>query len=94
MTYVYRLAGDNLELAEAELNGFLEAVEAGEEAERKEKLAFTGAHPGQLRRLALVHEVSELISRDKEIDYRPEASFAVRAEDFTESSNTKDLEQE
>ncbi|MFB6215652.1 MAG: hypothetical protein ABEJ72_01590, partial [Candidatus Aenigmatarchaeota archaeon] len=63
MSYVYRLAGDNLELAESELEGFLEAVKVDERPERKGRICFTKNHPGQLKRLALTHEVAEVIER-------------------------------
>lgn len=80
--YVYRLAGDNLELAEAELRGFLRSQGVEEEIERNGELAFTEAEPDFLKRLALVHEVSQIVGRGKELDtdYRPDGSFAVRSE--------------
>lgn len=82
MTYVYRLAGDNLELAEAELRGFLRSQGIEEEPRREGDIAITEAEPSQLKRLALVHEVSRLTARGEEPDpdYTPEGSFAVRAE--------------
>ena len=98
MSYLYLLAGENLELAETELNGFLESQEVDEKAERKDRLAETEAEPmkGQLKRLALTHEVSELIERTEglETNYRPEESFAVRAFDLSGEADTKDLERE
>ena len=80
--YVYRLAGDDLELAEAELRGFLCSQGVEEEIERNGELAFTEAEPDFLKRLALVHEVSQIVGRGEELDtdYRPEGSFAVRSE--------------
>ncbi len=94
MSYTYLLAGENLDLAEAELEGFLKSQEIEEKPERKGRLAFTETEPSQLRRLALVHEISEVIERSSkpEFSYNPEKSFAVRAKDFTDEINTKELE--
>lgn len=80
--YIYRLAGDNLELSEAELQGFLRSQRIDEEPDREEEIAITEAEPEQLKRLALAHEVAEVVHRGEnlETDYRPEGSFAVRAE--------------
>ncbi|MFB6145333.1 MAG: methyltransferase domain-containing protein [Candidatus Nanohaloarchaea archaeon] len=94
MTYIYRLAGDDMELAEAELNGFLSAIGADEKADRRRRIAFTETHPDQLRRLALVHEISEKLENGMETDYRPDGSFAVRAEDLTGEKDAKELERE
>lgn len=96
MSYAYLLAGENLELAEAELQGFLSSQSVKERTERKDRLAFTESEPGQLKRLALTHEVSEIIGRTEELetDYRPENSFAVRAEDLTDGKDTKKVEKE
>lgn len=86
MTYTYLLAGENLELAEDELRGFLESQELETNIERNGRLA-TAAEPmnGQLKRLSLTHEVSEIIEagdvEDIEPNYRPDTSFAVRAID-------------
>ncbi len=84
MTYIYRLAGDDLELAEADLNGFLESQKINEEASRNGRLAETESHPRQLKRLALVHEVSEKISEASTVEEleveEVEGSFAVRKE--------------
>ncbi len=85
--YIYRLAGENLELAEAELNGFLKAVGEHEKASRNDRLAFTESHPDQLKRLALTHEVTEEIDPE---DFRPEGSYAVRVENLSD----KDIEKE
>lgn len=85
--YVYRLAGENLELAEAELNGFLKAVGGSETASRQKRLAFTESHPEQLKRLALTHEVAEEIDLE---EFRPEGSYAVRVENLSD----KDIEKE
>ncbi len=85
--YIYRLAGENLELAEAELNGFLKAVGKPETASREGWLAFTEAHPGQLKRLALTHEVVEEIDLE---EFRPAGSYAVRAENHSEREIEKE----
>ena len=98
MTYTYLLAGENLELAEAELEGFLKSQRIDEEAKREGgRLAETDSHPGQLKRLALTHEVAEKITETKlellEIDYTPENSFAVRVENLSEEEiDSKNLE--
>ncbi|MFB6242440.1 MAG: methyltransferase domain-containing protein [Candidatus Nanosalina sp.] len=100
MTYLYLLAGENLELAEAELKGFLESQEIDGGVARDGRMARTDEEPerGQLRRLALVHEVSELLGEggidDVSTDYRPENSFAVRATDTTGERDTKQIEKE
>lgn len=96
MSYTYLLAGEDLDLAESELQGFLRSKSVDEGIERKNRLAFTESEPGQLRRLAMTHEVSEVIERAEslETDYRPENSFAVRAEDLTGEGDTKKIEKE
>lgn len=98
MTYLYKLAGEDLELAEADLNGFLKSQEIAEEAERKGRLAETEAEPLQIRRLALTHEVSRKIgeySLEDKIDYDIEDSFAVRAENIGEADHdTQEWERE
>ena len=84
MTYAYRLAGENLELAQADLEGFLRSQGLEPEIERNDRLAFTRSHPGQLRRLALTHEVVEVLHRGGlEPDFEPKGSFEVRAEEIT-----------
>lgn len=81
MSYVYRLAGEDMELAEAELRGFLRSQDIEEEPERKENIVITEAEPVQLRRLALVHEVAEILDTgDLSTGYRPKNPFAVRSE--------------
>ncbi|MFP4229728.1 MAG: methyltransferase domain-containing protein [Candidatus Nanohaloarchaea archaeon] len=80
MTYIYLLAGENLELAEAELNGFLRSQGIEEKPERDGRLGFTASHPGMLKRLALTHEVAEKIDVE---NFRPEGRYAVRAENLT-----------
>ncbi len=85
MTYIYRLAGENLELAEAELEGFLRSQNIQEEPERRERIAETDEEPEMLKRLALTHEASrkkaeiELDKLDeKEISIQSDESFAAK----------------
>lgn len=85
MTYIYRLAGENLELAEAELNAFLKTQKI-ENAERNGRLARTGQHPDQLKRLAMTHEVIREIDTE---NFRPNGGYAVRAENLTENEFNK-----
>jgi tRNA (guanine10-N2)-dimethyltransferase len=96
MTYTYRLAGENLELAEAELNGFLKSQGLEEKTERNGKLAETQSHPPQLKRLALTHEVSRKVSEASQVEElepsEKEGSFAVRAEILSGEGDSKDLE--
>lgn len=96
MSYLYLLAGEKLELAETELNGFLKSQGINETAEGGGKLVGTTEEPmkGQLKRLALTHEVSKLIERSDElkIDYKPKGSYAVRAFDLTGNTDTKEVE--
>jgi tRNA (guanine10-N2)-dimethyltransferase len=98
MSYTYLLAGEGLELAEAELKGFLASHGLEKNVERKNKLAFTESEPAQLKRLALTHEITELLSRtdteEPEIEYRPENSYAVRAKDLTEMDRKEEVEEE
>lgn len=91
MSYIYHLAGENLDLAKAELEGFLRSKGIEEAPEVEGRIASTDAEPSQLRRLALVHEVSELIEATEELetDYRPEGSFAVRSEGVGEEVEEK-----
>ncbi|MFO7793432.1 MAG: THUMP domain-containing protein [Candidatus Nanohaloarchaea archaeon] len=76
-----------MDLAEAELNGFLEAVGANEMASRDGRLAFTESHPEQLKRLALTHEVLEKIDPE---EFRPEGSYAVRVENLSQKNIEKE----
>ena len=98
MSYLYRLAGENLELAEAELEGFLRSQKIQENPVRSGRLAETNDEPSQLKRLALTHEVSRKIcetDRNLETDYIPESSFAVRAENLTEEDlDTREIEKD
>lgn len=96
MTYTYLLAGENLKLAEAELEGFLKSQGLEPEIRREDRIAFTESEPSQLKRLALTHEVTRLVAEtnveDFEVGYRPESSFAVRVKDFTEEERKEDIE--
>jgi tRNA (guanine10-N2)-dimethyltransferase len=99
MSYIYHLAGENLELAEAELKGFLKSQDCNEIPLREGRIAETNSEPSQLKRLALTHEVSRKICEkniadieDLEIDYRPERSFAVRVEDLDDKRDKEEIE--
>ncbi len=92
MSYAYLLAGENLELAEDELRGFLESQELETRVEREGRLAIAGEPmEGQLKRLALTHEVSEVIERGSiealDLKYRPDSSFAVRAVEVSDEEH-------
>lgn len=80
MTYIYRLAGENLELARGELEGFLKS-QGIKDVEHEEHISRTVKHPSQLRRLALTHEVGEIINPE-EISIN--GSYAVRTENLTD----------
>lgn len=86
MSYTYLLAGENLDLAEAELRGFLKSQGFQKEIKRYNRLAETGAEPGQLKRLALTHEVAQIKEKNNSIyfepSYTPEKSYAVRVENL------------
>ena len=86
MTYFYLLAGENLELTEAELQGFLKTRNI-DNSDRNGRLAYTEQHPDQLRRLAMTHEVIREIDPEK---FRPNGSYAVRAENLTENEFNKE----
>ncbi len=94
MSYAYLLAGDNLELARADLKGFLKSQNIDETPEKTERLAFTNNEPKQLERLALTHEVTEIIERsgNLETSYEPDGSFAVRAKNLTGENDSKEVE--
>lgn len=98
MSYAFLLAGENLELAEAELKGFLKSQGIKKDLKRNKRLVETEAEPSQLKRLALTHEVCEIkrknSSRKFKTSYKPKGSFAVRAENLTNQEiDKKDLEQ-
>lgn len=86
MTYVYKLAGNDLELAEAELKGFLDSQNIEEDIKRNNNLAETESHPKQLKRLALTHEVIKRVDID---DYKPKGKYAVRAETLADQEFDK-----
>lgn len=86
MTYFYLLAGENLELAEAELQGFLKTRNI-DNSNRNGRLVHTEKHPDQLRRLGMTHEVIREIDPEK---FRPNGSYAVRAENLTENEFDKE----
>ena len=98
MSYLYLLAGENLKLAKKELEGFLKSQDLKEKVDLKDRLVETEVEPmrGQLKRLALTHEVSKLIVKSDNLntDYRPEESYAVRAFDLTGEADTKEVENE
>ncbi|MFB6100758.1 MAG: THUMP domain-containing protein, partial [Candidatus Nanohalobium sp.] len=96
MTYTYRLAGENLKLAEAELNGFLESQEIDEEAKRDGRLAETKSEPDQLKRLALTHEVcrkkEETTLQELDTKIEVEGSFAVRCKVLEGEKDSAEIE--
>ncbi|MFB6158397.1 MAG: methyltransferase domain-containing protein [Candidatus Nanohalobium sp.] len=99
MTYTYRLAGEDLELAEAELNGFLESQGLEEKADRRGRLAETDSEPLQLKRLALTHEVMEkkveTVLEDIDLsDIEVKGSFAVRCKSLRGETDTEKIEEE
>lgn len=79
--YIYNLAGENLELARAELEGFLESQDITENPVYDGSFALTESEPSMLRRLGLVHDVARVLHRGEKLDsnYSPEGSFAVRS---------------
>jgi len=85
MTYIYRLAGENIKLAEAEVKGFLRSQNIDEKPERQGRIAKTRSEPNQLKRLALVHEITqkktEISIKELEEfdpDWKPENSFSIK----------------
>lgn len=98
MTYIYLLAGEDLELAEREIKGFLKSQDTETDTERIGRMTLTASEPSQLKRLALTHEVSLLIEEtdreDMSFGYRPENSFRVRAKAVEENKDVKELEKE
>lgn len=84
MSYTYLLVGENLELAQAELDGFLRSQEISEECVRDGRIAVTDSEPDQLKRLALVHEVGEKLYEGElerfEAQKLGSGSFKVRSE--------------
>lgn len=95
--YVYLLAGQNLELSEKEVEGFLKSQDIDNlDTHRDNRLLFNEAHPQQLRRLAMTHEVSELIEEAEMNDFKPsintEGSFCVRTTVLEGDKNSKEVE--
>ncbi|PSH00888.1 MAG: hypothetical protein BRC30_01150, partial [Nanohaloarchaea archaeon SW_7_46_7] len=82
MSYLYKLAGEKLEMAEADLRGFLRSQELDDKIVRNKRIAETEVEPLQIRRLAYTHEVCEKIVEkelDEDIDHEAEGHYAVRA---------------
>jgi tRNA (guanine10-N2)-dimethyltransferase len=98
MAYVYRLAGEDLKLAKAELKGFLKSQGINEEIKGNSRIAETQSEPELLQRLALTHEVCEKLEetncKEIEIDLEVEGSFAVRCIVLEGDENSKELEKE
>lgn len=97
MSHIYLLAGENLELAEAELEGFLRSQDVDDSLERTSRIVETSSEPGQLKRLALTHEVSEVIEKgsldELDIEYQPKKTYQVRAIEIEADHNTSELEE-
>lgn len=93
MSYIYRLAGEDMELAKLELDGFLKSQGIDEKSERTRSIAESESEPSQLKRLALVHEVSEKVSEASKVEEleipKVTNSFAVRAENISDSELDK-----
>lgn len=99
MSYTYLLAGENLELAEAELKGFLNSQGINEKIERENRFAKSTSEPEQLKRLALTHEVAQIKEENNSINfepsYTPKKSYAVRIENLADRDiDEKKLESE
>jgi tRNA (guanine10-N2)-dimethyltransferase len=92
MTHTYRLAGEDLNLAEADLAGCLAAEGKGGIRNREGRVALA-PRLERPRRLARSHEVSEVVYRGgiEGIDISPETSFAVRSPDGLEKPVGKQL---
>ena len=97
MTYIYRLAGENLDLAEAELDGFLESQNIDEKCKRDGRLAETDSEPDQLKRLALTHEIcrkkDETTIESLKTDIEVKGSFAVRCKVLQGGEESKKIEE-
>lgn len=98
MTYAYQLAGEDVEMAKADLQGFLRSQNVSDNLEIKENLALSSEEPSQLRRLALTHEVGKVEYRGDISDFQPElpeGTFEVRAKIMTdEDRNRENLEEQ
>jgi len=100
MTYFYRLAGENLELAEAELEGFLNSQKIDEKPKRNGRIAETESQPEQLKRLALTHEITRKIAETKleslenlELDCKPEESFSITCKVLKGDTDAPEIEE-
>lgn len=93
MSYIYRLAGKNLELAEAEIRGFLESQEEENSIGRVNRIVETRCEPSQLKRLALTHEVSRKVYRGDPDNFDPdfdlEGTFKVKVRNYSGESVDK-----
>jgi tRNA (guanine10-N2)-dimethyltransferase len=100
MTLIYRLAGEDLKLAEAELKGFLRSQGIEETPRRRKRIAETEKEPEMLKRLALTHEASIKITEidqgnleAAEIDLRIEGSFAVNCKVIDGEKDPQEVEE-
>lgn len=96
--YTYYIAGENLGLAEAELNGFLQSQNIDEKPERDNRLCLTEAEPTALKRLALTHEVGKLLDikndwTNLEAANKKENTYCVRAENLAKNKLGMDKEE-
>jgi len=87
VTHAYRLAGEDLDLAGADLAGCL-AAEGKEGIESRKSRVALAPRLERPRRLARTHEVSEVVYMGgiEGIDISPETSFAVRSPDGLEKA--------
>lgn len=81
--YLYRLAGENLELAKAEIEGLMSSQGSSSRIYRTGTLGFTEEEPEFPKRLALAHSVSELIRVESETeeleDLKVEGPFRIES---------------
>jgi tRNA (guanine10-N2)-dimethyltransferase len=96
MSYIYRLAGENLKLAEAELNSFLKSQGTDKTCSRDGRLAETEEEPKKLKRLALIHEVcrkkAETETKDPKPDIEIEGTFKVRCKVVSGDKDSEEIE--
>jgi len=100
MTYIYRLAGENLKLAESELKGYLKSQKISEKPQRNGRIAQTKSEPNQLKRLALVHEVTKKKTETciKELEdfqphWKPENSFSITCKTLKGDGKPPEIEE-
>jgi len=100
MTYIYRLAGENLKLAESELKGYLKSQKISEKPQRNGRIAQTKSEPNQLKRLALVHEVTKKKTEtcikeleDFQPDWKPENSFSITCKTLKGDGKPPEIEE-